>query len=85
MQLVLVKLKEKAHKPTVFFKSSLKNNNKDLQAPHCMGIIIYSLTERNSAQSLPSAKSWNLVVRRKGEKEEQVSITDLVPIATQVA
>lgn len=38
-----------------------------------------------SAQSLPSAKSWNLEVRRKGEKEEQINITDLVPIATQVA
>lgn len=43
------------------------------------------LLSLSAVQSLPSAKSWNLEVGRKREKEKQNSITGLVQIITLAA
>lgn len=76
------------HCPSLGTKSLTYTLQKDLQ------YILYgehyvSFNEKKpslyAAQSLPSDKSWNLEVRREGEKENK-SITDLVltiPIAAQ--
>lgn len=61
MQLVLVKLKEKAHDVTVSLKSILQT--KDLQYTlHGDSYMFFNGKKffLYAAQSLPSAKSWNL-------------------------
>lgn len=65
VQLVLVKLKEKAHNTTVSLKSILKTNKqtKDLQYTlHGDSYMFFNGKKffLYAAQSLPSAKSWNL-------------------------
>lgn len=77
---------KKTHKTlkTLLLRLILKKKNKifaiHIVQEHYISFKGKKLLSLSAFQSLPSAKSWNLEVGRKREKEEQNSITGLVPI-----